>query len=79
MSDPGPSSDLRVEIALLRGALWLVASSLRRYAEATPFEIDDGGVARTAVVVNAGDREKALGAIARADNLLQGPGREAGR
>jgi len=62
--------DLAVENALLRGALWLVTKSLRRYHDAPCSEIEVDGTRMSQVVVSDETRVKAADAIARGERLL---------
>jgi hypothetical protein len=68
---PEQRQDLQVENALLRGALWLAARSLKDYQEAPHFEIDDDGRPMLEVIVPPALRDKAADALARADGLLR--------
>jgi hypothetical protein len=74
----GPSRDLNIENALLRGALFLAVASLKRYHDAPHAEIErDGDIPMMEVIVPEGTREKAAEAIERSQGLLRG--REQGR
>ncbi|OWK42387.1 hypothetical protein [Fimbriiglobus ruber] len=81
MTDPKLSEhipqDPAVENALLRGALWLVTKSLKRYHDAkhTRVEAEIDGTPRFQVIVTEEARQKASDAISRAEGMLQGKGR----
>lgn len=65
MTEPEPTSDLRIENALLRSALWLTANALKNYHDSPHFEMDDEAVPKLEVIVPADARDKAADALAR--------------
>ena len=70
---PHNLQDMAVENALLRGELYLVMASLKRYHDAPHSEIepDCDGTPLFDVVVSDETRKKAADAIARAERMLR--------
>lgn len=72
MTDAPEPRDAQVEIALLRGALWLSTRALKDYRDSKHTPTDDG---RLQLTVPESLRERAGDAIVRANNLLRDDGR----
>lgn len=72
-------TDLAVENALLRSALWLAARTLRDYHDAPHFEIEGDEPPRMEVIVPETLRHRAADALARANEILTEKDRGRGR
>jgi hypothetical protein len=74
MTDETP--DPNVEIALLRGCLWMTARRLKDYHDSPHFEIEsEDDIPGMEVIVPASLREKAAEALEKAQQMLKGEGR----